>query len=170
MSKNPNLQPVLHSALVAPVVDTSPQALEFPEAPSGSRLDEAQKDVGSTPNRVKRLSAAVEKTVDKLNKSITNLKSPVTPPPTGHKRMFSLSRKGKGRVQPGDSGDMSPQSVTKTPLASRPSSPALAQPQPSRPSASQDDSPFISPPSPPPTSRPTLIPFRGDGSVRFPTS
>lgn len=98
MSHRPNLQPLLHTPSAAPTLDTSPEALDLTE----SQSQVLQKDMVSTPSRVKRMSAAVEKTVektvDKLSRSINVMggrTSPTTPPPSGHRRLFSLSRKGK---------------------------------------------------------------------------
>ncbi|KAG6866023.1 hypothetical protein C0991_009432 [Blastosporella zonata] len=188
MSKFTNLQPLLHSPAVAPAFDSSPEALGFvPEAQSQS----PQNDVPSTPSRVKRLSAAVEKsvekTVDKLSRSITSRSgrtSPTTPPPTGHRRLFSITRKGKPKDNSGEPEDSQSPVSSLTPSASRSTSPKLAGASSSgvtpregfpffsssKPSlqagTSNDDSPFIIPPDPTPPIRPPLSPFRGDGSMR----
>ncbi|GLB36497.1 hypothetical protein LshimejAT787_0307850 [Lyophyllum shimeji] len=186
MSSRPNLQPLLHVPSAAPTVDTSPQALEI-----GLEPQPQQKEATPAPSRVKRLSAAVEKsvekTVDKLSRSINGMSgrtSPTTPPPSGHRRLFSLSRKGKAKDAAGDTDDTLSAS-NMTPSASRSTSPKressstptvthreefpfFASPKPvkplSPPAVPNDDSPFIKPPSPPP--RPPLSPFRGDGSMR----
>ncbi|KAG6919582.1 hypothetical protein DXG01_004246 [Tephrocybe rancida] len=192
---------------IAPAFDSSPEALGIaPEIQSQS----PQKDVPPTPSRVKRLSAAVEKsvekTVDKLSRSITarsGRTSPTTPPPTGHRRLFSISRKAKAKDNSGEtegtrnsfgmfrpmtntpSDSLSPVSNV-TPSASRSTSPRpvssssgvtaregfpfMAPSEPVKPflqvGTSTDDSPFIIPPDPTPPTRPPLIPFRGDGSMR----
>ncbi|KAG6837882.1 hypothetical protein H0H93_013035 [Arthromyces matolae] len=170
MSKFTNLQPLLHVPAGAPAVDTSPEVLGLvsePQSPS--------KDITSTPSRVKRISAAVEKSVDKLSRSITSRSgrtSPTTPPPVGHRRLFSLSRKGKAKESAADNdasnltpsasrstlpkSDVSLTGVLHEPVAVKPASQTVQ---------SGDDSPFITPPSPTPT-RPPLSPFRGDGSMR----
>lgn len=105
MSNPSRPQPFTHTPFNGQVLDTSPEALGFnqPEPP-------AQKDASPTPSRVKRMSnvveKTVEKTVDKLSRSINGMAgrtSPTTPPPSGHRRLFSLSRKGKGRDFLGDS-------------------------------------------------------------------
>ncbi|KAG6844274.1 hypothetical protein H0H87_008223 [Tephrocybe sp. NHM501043] len=187
MSKFTNLQPLLHTPAVAPVFDSSPDALGLvPEAQSQS----PQKDMPPTPSRVKRISAAVEKsvekTVDKLSRSISarsGRTSPTTPPPTGHRRLFSITRKGKAKDQSGEPEDSLPPISNLTPSASRSTSPQPASasspgvmPREGFPfirssksvlqAGTSDDSPFIIPPDPTPPSRPPLSPFRGDGSMR----
>lgn len=102
MSDPSHPQPFTHTPFNGQVLDTSPEALGFnqPEPP-----------VQNTPSRVKRMSnvveKTVEKTVDKLSRSINGIAgrtSPTTPPPSsGHRRLFSLSRKGKGKDSLGDS-------------------------------------------------------------------
>ncbi|KAG6891077.1 hypothetical protein C0995_014166 [Termitomyces sp. Mi166 len=191
MSNLTNLQSLFHISAVAPTIDTSPEALGLQQS--------SPKQVPSTPSRVKRLSAAVEKSVDRLSRSITARSgptSPPTPPPAGRRRLFSLSRKGKPKDNSADpegapfSTNVLPDSLslvsTLTPSVSRSTLPKSASastsgvtpregfpffttPVPVKPATksgtSNDDSPFITPPSPPPT-RPPLSPFRGDGSMR----
>ncbi|KAF5377187.1 hypothetical protein D9615_006328 [Tricholomella constricta] len=189
MSDRPNLQTPLHTPSAAPTLDTSPEALELGVEAQPQLL---HKDESYTPSRVKRLSAAVEKsvekTVDKLSRSINGISgrtSPTTPPPSGHRRLFSLSRKGKPRDISGDADDSRSPASNMTPSASRSTSPKpasssipttanreefplFASPKLIKPSiptvTPNDDSPFITPPSPP--LRPALSPFRGDGSMR----
>ncbi|KAG6814047.1 hypothetical protein H0H92_003897 [Tricholoma furcatifolium] len=190
MSNFTNLQPLLHVPAVAPTVDTSPETLGLEPEPQ-SQLP--QKEVASTPSRVKRISAAVEKsvekTVDKLSRSISAKSthaSPTTSPQSGHRRLFSLSRKGKAKDNVDDPEESLSSVSNLTPSPSRSASPRrvstassgfaphdgllfLAAPTPVKPSLPSgipnDDSPFITPPSPPPT-RPALSPFRGNGSIR----
>jgi hypothetical protein len=73
-------------------------------------------------------------------------------------------------VTPSPSRSTSPKPLsTSTPTILRHDESPVTSPQPirppSQPTGPSDDSPFITPPSPPPV-RPTLSPFRGDGSVR----
>ncbi len=91
------LQAIFHDPQAAPPLSTSPEALGFVESPL--------KDTQTSPSsrRVKRLSSAVEKTVDKLGRSISGRSSPGSPP--GHRRLFSLSRKGKAREPSADRVD-----------------------------------------------------------------
>jgi hypothetical protein len=68
---------------------------------SPDALEETSQDASYTTSRVKRM---VGQTVDKLSRSIsgkagrTSPNPATTPPPSaGHRRLFSLSRKGKGK-------------------------------------------------------------------------
>nr|GAT43674.1 UDP-glucose:sterol glycosyltransferase [Mycena chlorophos] len=132
--------PAQFSPLIA--VDTSANALEI----EGDSSDQS----GLSRSRVKRLSDSVSK----LGRSISGKASP-TKSAGSPRRIFSLNRgKGKGR------SDDDPSS---TPSASRPTSPKA----PSQPLEAQDDSPFITPPSPTlKPVRPMPQPFRGGGSIR----
>lgn len=88
-----------------PSLDTSPEALHLIQSHSG-----LPKHTSPTPNsRVKRMSAAVEKTVektvDKLSRSIQGksaITTPTTPPSARSHRLFSISRKGKAKDTSGD--------------------------------------------------------------------
>ncbi|KAK0506029.1 hypothetical protein EDD18DRAFT_14835 [Armillaria luteobubalina] len=154
MDTLPVLQPILHDPSAAPALNTSPETLGFTDSPV---VPGEFKDSPSS-SRVKRFSSAMEKTVDKLGRSISG-KSSGSPSAGGHRRLFSMSRKGKATDR--SDGIPTPSSTT-TPSTSRPTSPRkLARPTP----PIQDDSPFITPPSPrlSPT-RPSLASFRGDGS------
>ncbi|KAJ7770865.1 glycosyltransferase family 1 protein [Mycena maculata] len=141
-------------------IDTSPEALG---------LSETKDDDSSPRSRVKRLSNTMEKTVNKLGRSISGKATltppgspskPATSPSSRHKRMFSLNRKGKGKER-AESDDVL--SSASTPSASRPSSPMKVPQVPE----SADDSPFITPPSPTlAPSRPALSSFMGGGSMR----
>ncbi|THU88460.1 hypothetical protein K435DRAFT_830554 [Dendrothele bispora CBS 962.96] len=123
MPRQPTLQPALHDPMAAPPVNTDPVTLGVD-------------DSGTSPSRAKRLSNMFN-----LSASMPGSVSP----PSGHRRIFSMSRKGKVKQQSDDSY---------TPSTSRPNSP-------------MEDSPFITPPSPPlrPT-RPPITSFQGDGSMR----
>ncbi|KAG5653494.1 hypothetical protein H0H81_012703 [Sphagnurus paluster] len=175
MSKPPISQ-LSHAPVALPTIDTSPEAFKItPETNA------------STASRVKRLSTVVEKSVDKISRSINSMNgrtSPMmTPPQSGHRRLFSLtSRKGKAKDTSADIEDLLSPMSSITPSASRSTSPKppnssstitnreefpfFASSKSTKsslpPAAPNDDSPFISPPSPQP--RPALRPFRGDGS------
>ncbi|EEB91498.1 hypothetical protein MPER_10133 [Moniliophthora perniciosa FA553] len=145
-NKLTSLQPLTHDPAVAPTINTSPESLGYSETSVSDSIDSSP-----TASRVKRLSSAVEK----LGRSLSG-KAPSTSPPSGagHRRLFSINRKGKGKAEDGLSAS--------TPSISRPRSPMGSQPR-----KSQDDSPFITPPSPTlPASRPSLSAFRGGGSMR----
>lgn len=171
MARVPSLQPAFHTPIAAPTLDTSPETLELP----GTQSPPDQRDVTS---RVKRISSAVEKTVektvDRLSRSVSGKSSTgqTTPPSSARRRMFSLSRKGKPRPLSGEIGgrdsrifqaqpDPTHMDITPTPSTSAPNISLLTSSRP--PTGHTDDSPFIVPPSPP--LRPSLTPFRGDGSV-----
>ncbi|KAH9486672.1 Sterol 3-beta-glucosyltransferase [Psilocybe cubensis] len=99
-------------------------------------------------SRVKRLSSVVEKTVDKLSRSVSANSSTYNSPSSSSKRMFSISRKSRTLRQPSSDADS-----TSSSSASKPKH------------IPNEDSPFIRPPSPP--LRPSLTDsFRGDGSMR----
>ncbi|KAL0577594.1 Sterol 3-beta-glucosyltransferase [Marasmius crinis-equi] len=148
-SKFNPLQPITHDASTAPAVDTSPQSLGYtePETPEND----------SSPSRAKRLSNAVEK----LGRSLSAKASPRPDSPTSqsHRRMFSLNRKGKGKLKGEEALSSSAPSIGLP--SSRSQSPMPQQRQ------ASDDSPFITPPSPTlASSRPSLNAFRGAGSMR----
>ena len=95
----------LHALQLFNTLDSSPENIGISEGPSSS-----QQELPSTTSRVKRMSAVVGQTVDKLSRSIsgkagrTSPGPATTPPPSAsHRRLFSLSRKGKGRETSGDS-------------------------------------------------------------------
>lgn len=87
-------QAVVHEPVAIKALDTSPKALHVQD----HSTSEEQKD-GCSKGRVKR---AVEKTVDKLGRGLAT-KNPVqttqssSPPPSASRRLFSLSRKGRGK-------------------------------------------------------------------------
>jgi len=127
-----------------------------------------QKDISSSQSRVKRLSNAVEKTVDKLSRSVSGgsgtLPSPSSP---SSRRVFSISRRSRPSQL---SADLESAAETKNPppLGSPVSEPIRVSPASKRPSAlsSMNESPFIRPPSPP--LRPSLIDsLQGDRSVNM---
>lgn len=113
-------------------------------------------------SRVKRLSTAVEKTVDRLSRSVGGTVSPPSSTPTSPttRRVFSLSR--KNRIER-DSPGMLSTSVA-IPSTSE-SMPIITKSQSNNATVSHaEDSPFIRPPSPP--IRPLLSQsLGGDGSV-----
>lgn len=91
--------------------------LDSSQDPLGLSEDHSQthNELPYNPSRVKRMSAVVGQTVDKLSRSLstkTGRTSPspaTTPPPTsGHRRLFSLSRKGKGKDAIGDNDSKHP--------------------------------------------------------------
>ncbi|KAF7340015.1 Sterol 3-beta-glucosyltransferase [Mycena venus] len=96
----PLLTPLPPSSSV--VIDTSPESLGLAES----------KESETSRSRVKRLSNTMEKTVNKLGRSISGKASASSPPNSPgkstttsgsrHKRMFSLNRKGKGKERSED--------------------------------------------------------------------
>ncbi|KAG6891396.1 hypothetical protein C0992_007619 [Termitomyces sp. T32_za158] len=183
MSNPTNFKTFFHIPAVAPAVENSSEAPELELEPQSP-----PKEITSTPGRVKRLSAVVEKSVDKLSRgfiAISGRTSPTTPPPAGRSRLFSLSRKGKTKensadveeslpaflnlTQSASSSTLPKPANTSTSIAPREGFPLLPAPIPFKPPIQgktfNEESPFITPPSPPPT-RPPLSPFRGDGSMR----
>ncbi|KAK1232385.1 Sterol 3-beta-glucosyltransferase [Marasmius sp. AFHP31] len=144
------LHPIMHDASAAPAVDTSPQSLGYSEPETTTEND-------PSPRRTNRISNAVEK----LGRSLSGKVAPRPESPTSpsHRRMFSLNRKGKGRVKGEEALSSSAPSACFT--NSRSQSPMPQQRQ------ASDDSPFITPPSPTLSSgRPSLNAFRGAGSMR----
>ncbi|KAH6916813.1 hypothetical protein BKA70DRAFT_313019 [Coprinopsis sp. MPI-PUGE-AT-0042] len=95
-AKEPSLQPLLHDPLAAPPVDTSPTALGIGQDQLGEPHGEEHK---VTQSRVKqRISSVVEKTVDKLSRSVTvksSASSTASTPTSSSRRSFSLRKKGR---------------------------------------------------------------------------
>jgi len=81
---------------------TTPQPLD-------TSADTPMESHSSPSSRVKRMSAAVEKTVDKLSRSMSGRGTQLTSPTsqTGRSRLFSVSRKGKARDTSAEDGGMS---------------------------------------------------------------
>lgn len=174
MSSDPHYSTLAHDPTVAPVVQTSPQTLEIAD-PNDS--ESPSKSQGQS--RVARLSSTIEKTVDKLSKSVGGKSGNSTPSSPSHRRVFSLSKKSRhipgdesaARQSPDEDPTLTTSSVgtTSTPHQNRSlvvmksSDKAISMT-----TAPTDESPFISPPSPP--LRPSPTPFRGDGSVRHLTT
>lgn len=151
MSDNiPQQSTISHHPEAAPTLDTSPEALEMPDAAS---QDDPQ--TSQSQSRVKKIAdtieRTVEKTVDKLSKTRTQKSVPPTPTSSTPRRVFILTRKSR-RHPSGDESNQSSSSSSSVVVAVSPK----AMPA--------DDSPFVAPPSPP--LRPSLTPFRGDGSMR----
>ncbi|CAA7259988.1 unnamed protein product [Cyclocybe aegerita] len=116
------------------------------------------KDLTMSQSRVKRLSSAVEKTVDRLSRSVSGSSTSPTPSSVpSPRRVFSITRKSRTSQLASDP-EVSP-SISDSTLT------ATQSPQPSAVNSPNEDSPFIRPPSPP--IRPSLLAsFRGDGSMR----
>ncbi|KAJ6626839.1 hypothetical protein B0H10DRAFT_1996784 [Mycena sp. CBHHK59/15] len=163
-------------AHVPPLIPPLPMSSTLPFDTSPITLSMAEPKDADSPSRsssrVKRLSNSMEKTVNKLGRSISGKATPPSPTKPGapssprHMRMFSINRKGKGKERADSNTDdmLSPPSSASTPSASRPSSP-MKIPHSSPPDDS--DSPFITPPSPTlAPSRPSMGSFRGGGSMR----
>ncbi|KIK49556.1 glycosyltransferase family 1 protein [Suillus luteus UH-Slu-Lm8-n1] len=129
-------------------------------------LDHVEQDEDSSSSPQSRAKRLALRTKD-FSKSIGGrAQSPSSPKSSGeHRRMFSLSRKGKAK-EPSDQSE----------VAVAPSTSLIPKQVPSNGNidteallsdAVQDDSPFIRPPSPSPLcNRPTLQAFRGTGSMR----
>ncbi|KAF7784577.1 CAZyme family GT1 [Agaricus bisporus var. burnettii] len=116
----------------------------------------------SLSGRTKRLSFAVEKTVDKLSKSVAaKLPSQSPSVPLPRRRIFSLSRRSKPQ-SPERDNTVSPSSVPDSSdlLSVRATASETTVTQ-------HDDCPFVCPPSPP--VRPTLDTYCGEGSMRMGT-
>lgn len=129
--------------------------------------DHAPKDLSSSQSRVKRLSNVVEKTVDKLSRSVSGgsgtIPSPSSP---SSRRVFSISRRSRPSQLSADSE--SAIEAKNPPPGSPVSDPIRVSPTSKRRSAlsNMNESPFIQPPSPP--LRPSLVDsLKGDQSVRF---
>jgi hypothetical protein len=134
-----------------------PQANVYP--------DHTQKDISSSQSRVKRLSNVVEKTVDKLSRSVSGgsgtIPSPSSP---SSRRVFSISRRSRPSQLSADSESAT---EAKTPPPGSPE-PIRVVPASNRPSvlSNMNESPFIRPPSPP--LRPSLVDsLQGDQSVHM---
>lgn len=80
-------------------IDTSEQALGISPPADDKPPNELQ---GQT--RAKRLSTAVEKTVDKLSRSVGGKSAPLPSSASNTRRLFSLSRKARGQTSAEDEG------------------------------------------------------------------
>lgn len=157
------------SRLVPRKSRTSPVSTDDARDPSsqGESGEQGREDHVSPQECIKRVAA---RTID-LRKSITGrMQSSSTSPES--RRVFSSNRKGKGKDTPGRDQAEDQATGLSTP-PSRPQRHAdstQSQTLPERASAlnSIDDSPFIRPPSPPPTlpDRPSLQAIQGVGSMR----
>lgn len=136
--------------------------------PSQDEGDEHGREGNVSPQeRIKRVAA---KTID-LRKSITGrAQSPPLSPDS--RRVFSPSKRDKGRNTPGrdqeEEGQVSGSSTT-APRPQRHVDPSQTSPERTSAPNSSDDSPFIRPPSPPPPrlpDRPSLQAIQGVGSMR----
>ncbi|KAG1773038.1 glycosyltransferase family 1 protein [Suillus occidentalis] len=129
-------------------------------------LDHVEQDEDSSSSPQSRAKRLALRTKD-FSKSIGGrAQSPSSPKSSGeHRRMFSLSRKGKAK-EPSDQSEVAvapsnSQIPKQVPSNGNTDTEALLS------DAVQDDSPFIRPPSPSPLrNRPTLQAFRGTGSMR----
>lgn len=87
-------QPLTHNPLAANTIDTSPRELGLQD----DRADEVPAGSTSPKNRVKRV---MEKTVDKLGRSLSGKASSAaarpTSPTSGSRSLFLLNRKDKGK-------------------------------------------------------------------------
>ncbi|KAF9015467.1 hypothetical protein BDQ17DRAFT_1386196 [Cyathus striatus] len=171
MSKEPHIQPVFLNPATAPTVDTSPNSLGL--------THEDTKDSGNAPSdsRIKRLSNVV---VDRLSRSVSGKSTSPGLPALPRSRMFSLTRRTRARPSQSDNEDgtyfhfrilrifillHSPDRTPTSPPSGTPVDSAMIKSNISKSTIlPADDSPFIVPPSPP--LRPSLSPFRGDGSMR----
>ena len=104
----------VHGVQLPKPLDTSPDTLGLSEDTSPT-----QHELPNSTSRVKRMSAVVGQTVDKLSRSLSakagrTSPSPATtpPPPSGHRRLFSLNRKGKGKDSIGDNDSKRPTSLS----------------------------------------------------------
>ncbi|KAF8641000.1 hypothetical protein AX17_000645 [Amanita inopinata Kibby_2008] len=155
------MSPSLNTSTVA-----QPQATSNDTLSRGSQSQIIQRD--SSSSRVKRLSTAVEKTVertvDRLSKSVSGMgniaSSSSSPTSPTHRRLFSLSRQNRHKLSSGMTEEQAPSPLIKSPSSSHPTLPNVAP-------RNHDDSPFISPPLP--LLRPSLNSFRGGGSMRVGT-
>jgi sterol 3beta-glucosyltransferase len=177
MADRPSIQPSLQAAAALDTSEMS-QILAIRDA-----SDDQQSGELSPTGRVMRV---VEKTVDKLGRSISGKAAQKSAPQChfGHRRVFSLSRKNRQKQTSDDipdgrsilqdlcdvyqtsfvSGDADAYSESSLRTPTRSTSPQSSL----SPTAQNDESPFIRPPSPPPPpSRPSLQSFRGNGSVRL---
>ena len=137
-----------------------------PPVPQGN-ID-TQKDISSSQSRVKRLSNAVEKTVDKLSRSVSGGSgTPPSPSSPSSRRVFSISRRSRPSQLSADL-ESAAEAKNLPPLGSPVSEPIRVSPAPKRPSAlsNMNESPFIRPASPP--LRPSLVDaLQGARSVNF---
>ncbi|KAG1754997.1 glycosyltransferase family 1 protein [Suillus paluster] len=144
------------------------QERETPPQDDLRLLDQVEQDEESSSSPQSRAKRLALRTKD-FGKSIgARAQSPSSPKSSGeHRRMFSLSRKGKGR-EPSDHTEVviGPSTCSQMPrqVLSNGNTDTGAQ---SSDHLAQDDSPFIRPRSPSPLrSRPSLQAFRGTGSMR----
>lgn len=127
---------------------------------------EAPSQKPDSQSRVKRLSSAVEKTVDKLSRSVSGSSTAQhSPSSSPARRVFSINRKPRASQQGSEASDAGkrrfPQEYLHRDLSESGSSSSPV----SKTKLSNEDSPFIRPPSPP--LRPPLqSSFRGDSTVR----
>ena len=81
-----------------------PQSPQKDSFTRGSQSQVLQRD--SNTNPVKRLSGAVEKTVDLLSKSVSGITNPMSIPSPTRRRMFSMShRNNEGMLRFIETGD-----------------------------------------------------------------
>ncbi|TCD70641.1 Sterol 3-beta-glucosyltransferase [Steccherinum ochraceum] len=143
-----------------------------PEYPSNPSLDRSAELSTSPDARTGIMKRAMGKTADRLSRSRSAGKqtpsmtqsSPALPV-SGHRRIFSLNR-SKGKEKASTDDDLT---TAQSQLVASPTSPSLPRRLSGRSTvaAQDDDSPFITPRSPPfgPT-RSVFNIFRGDGSLR----
>ncbi|KAG1826254.1 uncharacterized protein BJ212DRAFT_335509 [Suillus subaureus] len=157
MSKSSPWKPLTRNTAVP-----SPQENEIP--PQDPRLlDQVEQDEDSPQSRAKRLAL---RTKD-FGKSIgSRAQSPSSPKSSGeHRRVFSLSRKGKAKEPSDQTGVVVAPNTSQMPKQAPSNGNTDTEAQLS--DAVQDDSPFIRPRSPSPLrNRPSLQAFRGTGSMR----
>jgi len=145
----------------------NPPLMASHDPPVPQANDHTQKDISSSQSRVKRLSNVVEKTVDKLSRSVSG-GSGTSPSPSSpsSKRVFSISRRSRPSQLSADSESAA---EAKSPLPGSPvSEPIRVLPTSKRPSvlSNMNESPFIRPPSPPLHSS-LVDSLRGDRSVHM---
>ncbi|KAG2155467.1 glycosyltransferase family 1 protein [Suillus clintonianus] len=130
-------------------------------------LDQAEQDEDSSSSPQSRAKRLALRTKD-FGKSIGGrAQSPSSPKSSGeHRRVFSLSRKGKGK-EPSDQTEVAVAPSTRSQIPKQAPSNGNTDTEFQLSDAIQDDSPFIRPRSPSPLrSRPSLQAFRGTGSMR----
>ncbi|OAX44896.1 glycosyltransferase family 1 protein [Rhizopogon vinicolor AM-OR11-026] len=155
MSKLPPWKPLSRTTAAQ-----SPQESDNP--PLLDQVEQDEDSSSSPQSRAKRLALDFGKSIG------GRTQSPSSPRSSGeHRRMFSLSRKGKAKEVP----DQTPVSVASSHQSHIPNQVTLNGNTDTEEvhslDAVQDDSPFIRPRSPSPIrSRPSLQAFRGTGSMR----
>ena len=93
-------QQTLHDPAVAPTVETSPQSLGL----EGSEHQDHDNHLSESGRR-RRLSSVVEKTTEKLARSLSTKSRPSSSHGgSGHRSLFSMSRKGR-KSGGGDDGE-----------------------------------------------------------------